>query len=108
MSQPQNEIKVQRLWHFEITKNDENPLLIEFDAYENVRKVATPAFLMAMILKQHKKAIRIETGIKPIKLGFFILESFFDKQQKNRIKTELEESCKLLNIECRFVLFDNN
>uniref|UniRef100_A0AC35EY27 Uncharacterized protein n=1 Tax=Panagrolaimus sp. PS1159 TaxID=55785 RepID=A0AC35EY27_9BILA len=102
MSQKPENIKICEFWGFTITKDDENPVLIEFDNFDGTKKVASPAFLVAFLLKEHIKAIKKETGKKPEKLGFWSFDEY-NKEEKMRIQKGLEEACKLLKIQCIFV-----
>uniref|UniRef100_A0AC35GSD0 Uncharacterized protein n=1 Tax=Panagrolaimus sp. PS1159 TaxID=55785 RepID=A0AC35GSD0_9BILA len=82
---------------FTITKNAENPVLLEFDTFDGTKKAASPAFLMALLLKQHLKAIKKETGEKPNGLGFCILADFH-WEDIERVNNCLEDACNLLKL----------
>uniref|UniRef100_A0AC34F3T5 Uncharacterized protein n=1 Tax=Panagrolaimus sp. ES5 TaxID=591445 RepID=A0AC34F3T5_9BILA len=89
---------------FTLTKDSENPILLEFDTFVGIKKMATPTFLMALMLKEHLKVIKAETGEKPKSLGFYLFDKF-DPDAKERIEKSLEESCKLLKIGFEMVQF---
>uniref|UniRef100_A0A914NYU1 Uncharacterized protein n=1 Tax=Panagrolaimus davidi TaxID=227884 RepID=A0A914NYU1_9BILA len=89
---------------FTITKDDENPVLIEFDTFDGTKKAASPEFLMALLLKQHLKAIKKETGKKPNGLGFCILTDF-DWEDIECINNCLEDACNLVKLG-NYVFFD--
>uniref|UniRef100_A0A914YLG4 Uncharacterized protein n=1 Tax=Panagrolaimus superbus TaxID=310955 RepID=A0A914YLG4_9BILA len=103
MSMPADNIKVEDSWGFRITKDDENPVLLEFKNYEKTLKLASPAFLMALLLKEHLRVMKDEIGEKPGEIGFCILDEKYSNAEKERIKQGLEEACKLLKIVCSFV-----
>uniref|UniRef100_A0A914Q474 Uncharacterized protein n=1 Tax=Panagrolaimus davidi TaxID=227884 RepID=A0A914Q474_9BILA len=86
-------------WQFKVTRDAKNPILIEFDCYGGIKKAATPAFLMGMLLKEHLKAIKYETGENPTEIGFY----FINQTETERIKKQIKESCRLLKIGCIFV-----
>uniref|UniRef100_A0AC34FJY5 Uncharacterized protein n=1 Tax=Panagrolaimus sp. ES5 TaxID=591445 RepID=A0AC34FJY5_9BILA len=89
---PKN-IKDDPKWKFSILKNDENhPILLEFDDFDNTRKAASPAFLMAFMLKTHIKAITAETEKKPKKLRFCIFDEKYDCDAKKRIQNCLQQA----------------
>uniref|UniRef100_A0A914XVL3 Uncharacterized protein n=1 Tax=Panagrolaimus superbus TaxID=310955 RepID=A0A914XVL3_9BILA len=89
--------------HFKITKDSKNPILIEFDNYGGIKKAATPAFLMAMLLKEHFKAIKEETtNLKLTEFGFYFIDETEDEKIE-RIKKQIKESCGMLKIGCNFV-----
>ena len=69
---------------FEITFNEKDETILHFDGPKKTRKCATPAFLMAMFIKEHIKAIKLETGIKPEKLTCLVDEC--SNAQKQKIK----------------------
>uniref|UniRef100_A0A914PPY0 Uncharacterized protein n=1 Tax=Panagrolaimus davidi TaxID=227884 RepID=A0A914PPY0_9BILA len=88
--------------HFKITKDAENPVLIEIVDHEGNEKFATPAFFMALMFKEHLKAIKNEIGKRPKEIGIV----FFDKYDVggyDRIQTQITEACNTLKIECQFV-----
>uniref|UniRef100_A0A914QE64 Uncharacterized protein n=1 Tax=Panagrolaimus davidi TaxID=227884 RepID=A0A914QE64_9BILA len=96
MSMPFDKIVVKEEWKFVITKNSENPLLIEFVNYEGRKQAGTPSFLMAMLLKEMLKRIKNEMNEEKSKeIGF----CFFDKftfAEKKRVENGLKEACELL------------
>uniref|UniRef100_A0AC34F0K0 Uncharacterized protein n=1 Tax=Panagrolaimus sp. ES5 TaxID=591445 RepID=A0AC34F0K0_9BILA len=101
MSMTKEELKITSSlfkWGFEITEDDENPVLLKFETFDKIHNAASPAFLMALILKKHKKIIRKETGEKPTKLGLCVFENYKDSERKKRVETGLQESCELLKI----------
>uniref|UniRef100_A0AC34FEA0 Uncharacterized protein n=1 Tax=Panagrolaimus sp. ES5 TaxID=591445 RepID=A0AC34FEA0_9BILA len=91
-------------YQFKITKDDENPVLLEFDSFDGTRKAASPAFLFAMLLKQHLKAIKNETGkkVKEIALSTF---AELDDEELKRVQTQLMEACEMLKISGTFLDF---
>uniref|UniRef100_A0A914PMX2 Uncharacterized protein n=1 Tax=Panagrolaimus davidi TaxID=227884 RepID=A0A914PMX2_9BILA len=96
---PINEVKNNGPWNFAFTKDEKNPVLVEFDNYGGVKKAASPAFLMAMLLKEHLKAIKDEIGEKPTEVVFCLLDDFYKPEEQSRITVQFEEACKLLKIE---------
>uniref|UniRef100_A0AC34F464 Uncharacterized protein n=1 Tax=Panagrolaimus sp. ES5 TaxID=591445 RepID=A0AC34F464_9BILA len=70
MSQTPAELQQPKDWKFKITKDSEHPILLEFDNFDGTKMAASPAFLMAMLLKEHVKEIKKEIGQKPTKLCF--------------------------------------
>uniref|UniRef100_A0AC34FB49 Uncharacterized protein n=1 Tax=Panagrolaimus sp. ES5 TaxID=591445 RepID=A0AC34FB49_9BILA len=102
MSMAPENIEINEKWDFEITKDENNPILIEMEIFDGSRKWATPAFLMALLLKQHLKAIKEECGEKPATIGFYFLENL-NKEENERVEKQLQEACKLLNIDCVFI-----
>uniref|UniRef100_A0A914Z1N0 Uncharacterized protein n=1 Tax=Panagrolaimus superbus TaxID=310955 RepID=A0A914Z1N0_9BILA len=107
MSMPPEDIKIDPSWTFTIIKDEENPVLLEFDNFDETKKAASPAFLMALILKGIRKLIKIETGKKPKELAFWIFnnDEKYNETEIKRIEFELTESCNLLKISCKFVKF---
>uniref|UniRef100_A0A914PTN7 Uncharacterized protein n=1 Tax=Panagrolaimus davidi TaxID=227884 RepID=A0A914PTN7_9BILA len=99
-----NEIKVENNWKFEFTSYPEHPILIQFDDREDEGKLLSPpTLLMALLLKEHRKVIKAETGKKPDKFGFCILDENYNNEEKERIKKGLEESCNLLKIGYNYI-----
>uniref|UniRef100_A0AC34G513 Uncharacterized protein n=1 Tax=Panagrolaimus sp. ES5 TaxID=591445 RepID=A0AC34G513_9BILA len=65
ISMPADNIQIDENWKFTFSKDTENHIMLEFDNFEGKREVTTPIFLMAMLLRQHLKAIKTETrGVK--------------------------------------------
>uniref|UniRef100_A0A914QWQ4 Uncharacterized protein n=1 Tax=Panagrolaimus davidi TaxID=227884 RepID=A0A914QWQ4_9BILA len=99
LSIPPNElqaIKCPSHWGFTVTKDINNPILLEFDDYNAPKTAATPILLMAMLLKQHIKAITKKTGTKPKQLAC----CYFDlKGDKNLVFNSVGEALKLLKID---------
>uniref|UniRef100_A0AC35G7Z1 Uncharacterized protein n=1 Tax=Panagrolaimus sp. PS1159 TaxID=55785 RepID=A0AC35G7Z1_9BILA len=92
-------------WKFKITQDSENPILLEFDNFDGTKKAATPQFLLAMLLKEHCKEIKKEMGWeKPKALRFCLFppHSEVEEERKKKIEKGIEESCKLIKIECSF------
>uniref|UniRef100_A0AC34GR51 Uncharacterized protein n=1 Tax=Panagrolaimus sp. ES5 TaxID=591445 RepID=A0AC34GR51_9BILA len=104
MSLPPDNIKREHHWGFQIVKDSENPVLIEFETHQGYAQAASPAFLMKMMLREHMKAIKADIGEKPPKLGFCLLDDF-DGEAKKRVEVGLEEACKLLKVE--FMMVEN-
>lgn len=87
---------------FTVTKDSENPILLEFDTFDGSKKLSTPAFLMALLLKQHLKIIKNEINEKPKELCFYFpLEAKIENRK--RIQKQIKESCELLKICCSFI-----
>uniref|UniRef100_A0AC35FDF2 Uncharacterized protein n=1 Tax=Panagrolaimus sp. PS1159 TaxID=55785 RepID=A0AC35FDF2_9BILA len=103
MSMPSNDVQVCKHWSFTITKDAENPVLLTFDHFGGIKKSASPAFLMAMFLRQHLKMIEKEIGKKPTKIALWIFPYEFDEQKLVRIKKGFKEACEMLKTECVFV-----
>uniref|UniRef100_A0AC34F0W0 Uncharacterized protein n=1 Tax=Panagrolaimus sp. ES5 TaxID=591445 RepID=A0AC34F0W0_9BILA len=104
MSMPSDDIKTGEYWRFKIIKDEKNPVLLEFDTFDGTQKAASPAFLMAMLLRQHLKAIEAKTGKKPNELGFCFFDKFEEAEEK-RIENQIKESCALLKIDCNYCIF---
>uniref|UniRef100_A0AC34FTM0 Uncharacterized protein n=1 Tax=Panagrolaimus sp. ES5 TaxID=591445 RepID=A0AC34FTM0_9BILA len=73
MSMPSEDIQMDDEWGFKITADDEHPILLEFDKFDESEKIAaSPSFLMAMLLKKQLKVIAKEMeDKKPENIGFF-------------------------------------
>uniref|UniRef100_A0AC34FEJ8 Uncharacterized protein n=1 Tax=Panagrolaimus sp. ES5 TaxID=591445 RepID=A0AC34FEJ8_9BILA len=102
MSMPSSAIKVNPKWNFKVTEDAEHGVLLDFASHDGDRRAASPSFLMAIMLKEHIKVIKKESGTKPEVLGFSVLKGF-NEEEKERIKQQIEESCRLLSVECRFL-----
>uniref|UniRef100_A0A914YB66 Uncharacterized protein n=1 Tax=Panagrolaimus superbus TaxID=310955 RepID=A0A914YB66_9BILA len=104
MSMPADKIEVDKNWKFAITKDSENPVLLEFDNFCAEKKFATPAFLMALLLKEHFKIIKEKVGEKPNEIAFCFFDQFNDCERK-RVEEGLTESCQLLkpSVKCCFI-----
>uniref|UniRef100_A0A914QQ48 Uncharacterized protein n=1 Tax=Panagrolaimus davidi TaxID=227884 RepID=A0A914QQ48_9BILA len=102
MSMPSNNIQTDTEWGFDITKDEDNPVLLEFDSHDGSKKAASPAFLMAILLKEHKKVIKNEIGKKPKEFGFCIFGDFNAESQK-RVEKELKAACELKKDICHFI-----
>uniref|UniRef100_A0AC34FTI7 Tail specific protease domain-containing protein n=1 Tax=Panagrolaimus sp. ES5 TaxID=591445 RepID=A0AC34FTI7_9BILA len=105
LSMPANQIEPHLSWTFKITKDSENPVLIEFDNFDGTKKAASPTLLMAMLLKEHLKVMKKESGKKPKEIAFWSLDSF-NAEEKKLVKNALKEACKLLKVNCSFVDID--
>uniref|UniRef100_A0AC34GWU1 Uncharacterized protein n=1 Tax=Panagrolaimus sp. ES5 TaxID=591445 RepID=A0AC34GWU1_9BILA len=103
MSMPADDIKVDPKWKFTITKDEDNPVLLEFDTFEEKRMPASPTYLMARIFNEHIRAIKKETGIKPKKLGFRLLDEFESADARKRVEAGLKEACEYIKVECLIV-----
>uniref|UniRef100_A0A914QWU8 Uncharacterized protein n=1 Tax=Panagrolaimus davidi TaxID=227884 RepID=A0A914QWU8_9BILA len=86
---------------FKITKDEENPVLLEFDNFDGTRKHASPEFLMALLLRQHLKAIKKEIGKKSKKIAFATFDELSDEEW-NRVNMKLTEACEMVKTECEF------
>uniref|UniRef100_A0AC34FIT6 Uncharacterized protein n=1 Tax=Panagrolaimus sp. ES5 TaxID=591445 RepID=A0AC34FIT6_9BILA len=103
LSMPPDAIEVDDRWGFRITQDEDHPVLLEVRTHNDEMKLATPAFLMAIFLKEQIKVIKNEIGEKPKQLSFCILDENYSNEEKERIKNGLKESCDLLKIGCNFV-----
>ena len=106
MSKAPDSIKHDSEWGFKITKNEEHPVLFEFDTKKEKKRHSTPAFLMAILIKEHLKAIKEETGEKPDKIGFCLFDDFSYNDHK-RAEAQLKLACDFLKIEVVFVNLQN-
>uniref|UniRef100_A0AC34F4K6 Uncharacterized protein n=1 Tax=Panagrolaimus sp. ES5 TaxID=591445 RepID=A0AC34F4K6_9BILA len=97
-----DDIKINEAWKFKFTKNDENPILIEYDNFEGDKKAASPTFLMAILLRQHLKAVKNEIGEKPEEIGICLFDEF-NVDERKRVEEKLQEACQLLQIRCNFI-----
>uniref|UniRef100_A0AC34FM35 Uncharacterized protein n=1 Tax=Panagrolaimus sp. ES5 TaxID=591445 RepID=A0AC34FM35_9BILA len=96
-------------WKFVITKDDENPVLIEFENSEGGRNAATPQLLMALFLKEHLKAIKNEIGKKPKEVGFIFCFTYHKFHQKDYslLLERMKKACDLLENRCKiFIVAD--
>uniref|UniRef100_A0AC34G1Q3 Uncharacterized protein n=1 Tax=Panagrolaimus sp. ES5 TaxID=591445 RepID=A0AC34G1Q3_9BILA len=91
--------------YFSITSDNDHSILIEFDNFDGTKKAATPEFLMALLLKEHIKAIKNEIGEKPSKINFCFLDKF-NLQDRQQIAKCLKKSCKFLQME-EYAFFHN-
>uniref|UniRef100_A0A914PAZ0 Uncharacterized protein n=1 Tax=Panagrolaimus davidi TaxID=227884 RepID=A0A914PAZ0_9BILA len=82
---------------YTFTKDDENPILLEFETFDGTKKSASPEFLMAMLIRQQLKAFEKEMGKKPTKLGFCIFNDLNEKEENN-LQTALGKACELMKI----------
>uniref|UniRef100_A0AC34FNF2 Uncharacterized protein n=1 Tax=Panagrolaimus sp. ES5 TaxID=591445 RepID=A0AC34FNF2_9BILA len=86
---------------YKLTKDSNNQIWYKFSSFAGTKK-STPTVLMSILLKEHVKIIKRETGETPTKLLFYLFDEF-DDASKNRVKKSLKESCKMLEINCGFV-----
>uniref|UniRef100_A0AC34G447 Uncharacterized protein n=1 Tax=Panagrolaimus sp. ES5 TaxID=591445 RepID=A0AC34G447_9BILA len=104
MAMPSDDAQIDKAWGFKITKDENNPVLIQIDYYNGEKKEATPAFLMALFLRQHLKAIKEESGgEKPKEIAFWIPKQNFGDEEYKRIQEGIANSCELLKLEFRFL-----
>ena len=89
-------------WKFAVTKDDQNPIVLHFDTCGKIKRAATPAFLMALVLKEHIKFIKAATGVTPTELGFTPCFGYSD-DERLIMEKGLEESCRLLEIMYKFL-----
>uniref|UniRef100_A0A914QW42 Uncharacterized protein n=1 Tax=Panagrolaimus davidi TaxID=227884 RepID=A0A914QW42_9BILA len=103
ISMPSDKIVVKEEWKFVITKNAENPVLIEFVNQEGRKQAGTPSFLMAMLLKEMIKRIKNKMNEeKPKEIGFCFFDKMFE-DEKQRVENGLKEACELLKIHAKFI-----
>uniref|UniRef100_A0A914QQ95 Uncharacterized protein n=1 Tax=Panagrolaimus davidi TaxID=227884 RepID=A0A914QQ95_9BILA len=103
MSEGDEAIKTISPHGYTFTKDEKNPVLLEFESFDGTKKTASPEFLMAMILKEHLKVIEKEMGKKPTKLGFCIFNVFTEKED-NYIRNGIEKACDLMKINDRYFI----
>uniref|UniRef100_A0A914PG52 Uncharacterized protein n=1 Tax=Panagrolaimus davidi TaxID=227884 RepID=A0A914PG52_9BILA len=82
---------------YTFTKDDENPILLEFETFDGTKKSASPEFLMAMLIRQQLKAIEAEIGKKPVSIGFCIFNDL-NENEANNVKIALGKACELMKI----------
>uniref|UniRef100_A0A914P2I5 Uncharacterized protein n=1 Tax=Panagrolaimus davidi TaxID=227884 RepID=A0A914P2I5_9BILA len=103
MAMPSDKIVEKDEWKFVITKNAENPILIEFVNHEGRKQAGTPSFLMAMLLKEMIKRIKNELNEeKPKEIGFCFFDKMFEDEKK-RVENGLKEACELLKVKSKFI-----
>uniref|UniRef100_A0AC34F1C2 Uncharacterized protein n=1 Tax=Panagrolaimus sp. ES5 TaxID=591445 RepID=A0AC34F1C2_9BILA len=101
MSMPSEDIKADPEWGFTVTNDENNPILLEFENHIGEKKFASPAFLMALLLKDHIKAINAEMRKKPAEFAFCIFNEF-DQETKKRVEGHLQAAAELKQIQCQF------
>ena len=84
---------------FKVTKNERDPILIEFETFRGLRK-ATPSFLFAFLIRWSLDEIKKIAGETPK-----FLEFCFDEINET-IKNNILEACKKLDLEAR--VFDRS
>ena len=99
---PADAIELDSDWGFKVSKNEEEQTCLQFKTHDGTEKRSTPTFLMALLIKEHLKAIKAAGGAIPTKLGFHLFEDF-DREAETRIESQLMEACKSFNIEFNFV-----
>uniref|UniRef100_A0AC34F877 Uncharacterized protein n=1 Tax=Panagrolaimus sp. ES5 TaxID=591445 RepID=A0AC34F877_9BILA len=102
MSLPPKMLKTYKSANFKITKDDENPVLVEFDNSDGEKHAASPVFLLALMLKEHFKAIKEEIGKKPKKVEFILFDDFKDTVE-NCVEAQIKEACEMLRVSCCFI-----
>uniref|UniRef100_A0AC35FXR5 Uncharacterized protein n=1 Tax=Panagrolaimus sp. PS1159 TaxID=55785 RepID=A0AC35FXR5_9BILA len=103
MSMPSEKFVEKEEWKYVITKNSENPVLIEFVNHEGRKQAGTPSFLMAMLLKEILKRIKNELNEeKPKEIGLCFFDKMFEDEKK-RVENGLKEACELLKVGCKFI-----
>uniref|UniRef100_A0AC34FR55 Uncharacterized protein n=1 Tax=Panagrolaimus sp. ES5 TaxID=591445 RepID=A0AC34FR55_9BILA len=102
ISMPADNIKIDPFWKFKIIKDSKNQILIKFDSFDGKGKTASPASLLGMIVKAHRKVIKAETGKKPDELAFWLLNSK-NSDKIARVKQGFEDACNTVKIKCSFV-----
>uniref|UniRef100_A0AC34F9P9 Uncharacterized protein n=1 Tax=Panagrolaimus sp. ES5 TaxID=591445 RepID=A0AC34F9P9_9BILA len=103
MSMPPNDIKTDQCWGFKFTKDCNNPVLLQFNNFDGKIKEASPAFLMALFLRQHLKAIQAKNdGEKPKEIAIWIKKLKFNAEEYQRVQEGISKSCELLQIDCFF------
>uniref|UniRef100_A0A914PRR8 Uncharacterized protein n=1 Tax=Panagrolaimus davidi TaxID=227884 RepID=A0A914PRR8_9BILA len=89
ISMPICNIQTEKFWGFKIIKDLKNQVLIEFDNFDGKRNTASPAFFLAILLKEHRKTIQLETGKKSDEFGFW----FLNEEKLERIKQGFGDAC---------------
>uniref|UniRef100_A0A914Y3T3 Uncharacterized protein n=1 Tax=Panagrolaimus superbus TaxID=310955 RepID=A0A914Y3T3_9BILA len=95
-SSPEN-IDRKSHWKFSFTKDAKNPVLLEFDSFDGIKKAASPQFLLAMLIKQQVKVITAKIGTKPKQMSY----CFFEREKKvaDKIIDAIREAFIMLKIE---------
>uniref|UniRef100_A0AC35GTC1 Uncharacterized protein n=1 Tax=Panagrolaimus sp. PS1159 TaxID=55785 RepID=A0AC35GTC1_9BILA len=101
MQMPPDNIITNKNWGFEV-KIKNNSIVLEFDRFDGTRNQASPAHLIALLLKKHLKAIEKENGTKVGKIGFYLFDNF-KAEATERVKLQLTEAATLAKINCCFV-----
>uniref|UniRef100_A0AC34F6D0 Uncharacterized protein n=1 Tax=Panagrolaimus sp. ES5 TaxID=591445 RepID=A0AC34F6D0_9BILA len=105
MAMPDNNIKVDEKWKFIFTKDADHPVLLEFKTFDGTKKQASPAFLMAILLRKQFEAIKKEFREKPKQVGFCFFDKF-DEDERKRVGEKLQEFCQRLKFRCTFIKLD--
>uniref|UniRef100_A0AC34H0C1 Uncharacterized protein n=1 Tax=Panagrolaimus sp. ES5 TaxID=591445 RepID=A0AC34H0C1_9BILA len=103
MTMPCDNITIDPKWSFTVVSDDENPVLLEFDDVDGEKSAASPAFLMALIVKELVRIIKMEIGEMPTKLGIYIFNEFDQKAKKKRVEAQLQEACSLLKLDSQIL-----
>uniref|UniRef100_A0A914PAN5 Uncharacterized protein n=1 Tax=Panagrolaimus davidi TaxID=227884 RepID=A0A914PAN5_9BILA len=92
---PPDAVKSKETWNFKVIKDD----LIEFETSNQRKFVGSPKELMSIVLDSHLNIIKEELGEKMIKKVTFTFFEQFSFEAIEKFGKELEEICKLLQIE---------
>uniref|UniRef100_A0A914Z2C9 Uncharacterized protein n=1 Tax=Panagrolaimus superbus TaxID=310955 RepID=A0A914Z2C9_9BILA len=103
MSTPPTQLSSLESFGYTIFSDENHPVLMIVENFAEENKGASPAFLMALLLREHLKELKMKFGKKPNKIGFCLFDDFETGEAKKRVENGLKESCKMLNgLECSF------
>uniref|UniRef100_A0A914PMF9 Uncharacterized protein n=1 Tax=Panagrolaimus davidi TaxID=227884 RepID=A0A914PMF9_9BILA len=107
LATPTDEIEVDSDWEFKVIKDaNKSSILLEYNTFFGTRSASTPDELMEILLKEHLKVIKDESGLDPTSLGFCISSCYwFSSKEKKILQKKLNEICKNLKVGIEFIKF---
>uniref|UniRef100_A0A914PNC5 Uncharacterized protein n=1 Tax=Panagrolaimus davidi TaxID=227884 RepID=A0A914PNC5_9BILA len=91
-------------WKFTLTKDVNNPVLLEFDNFDGTKKAASPQLLLALLIKQHVKAITAKIGSKPKRIAYCMMGTEKDVAD-DKIHLGIKEAFSMLKIDTFLLKF---
>uniref|UniRef100_A0A914PBF9 Uncharacterized protein n=1 Tax=Panagrolaimus davidi TaxID=227884 RepID=A0A914PBF9_9BILA len=104
MSLPPGTIEKIPRWFFNLSSDSEHPVLLEYDNFGGGKKRESPEFLFSLLIKEHIKAIKDETGENPKELVFCIPN--YTGEPKELLENGIQKACKLLEVGCSVIQYE--
>uniref|UniRef100_A0A914PY01 Uncharacterized protein n=1 Tax=Panagrolaimus davidi TaxID=227884 RepID=A0A914PY01_9BILA len=104
MSLPPETIEKIPRWFFNLVSDSEHPLLLEYDNFDGSKKRESPEFFFSLLIKEHIKAIKDETGENSKELVFCIPN--YTGEPKELLENGIQKACKLLEVGCSIIQYE--
>uniref|UniRef100_A0A914Y2G9 Uncharacterized protein n=1 Tax=Panagrolaimus superbus TaxID=310955 RepID=A0A914Y2G9_9BILA len=105
---PDENISIDSDWEFKVINNEKenDTVMVEYETHSAKKATSTPSHLMNLLLKEHFKVIKEETGGDLTEFGIYISGCcWFTSKARKILEKRFAEICENMKVKCEFIKF---